>query len=156
MRHNKRALSPIIATILLIVITIAAALIIWSMLGTFSRSGATAGVEIISGSAILSPDGRSLVLKVAVKNSGSVLLTGGVSVTFPNGTAVYFKTDGTGFQTTNPNDKLPAGQTIEISAVATLNAASVGNVNSVIIKATYTDPNGKTIQDIKPVAVVQG
>jgi flagellin-like protein len=152
MRHNKRALSPIIATILLIVITIAAALIIWSMLGTFGRTGTSSGVSIVTASAVLQPDGKTLVLKVAVRNTGTTLLTGYIKVSFPDGTAVYFDSTGSALTNTQPNISLPAGQTIENTAPAIVSSAPT----SVTFTAYFTDPSGKVVQDIKAVNVEQG
>jgi flagellin-like protein len=152
MRHNKRALSPIIATILLIVITIAAALIIWSMLGTFGRTGTSSGVSIVTASAILQPDGQTLVLKVTVRNTGTTLLNGNVTANV-GGTTYYLLTTGSATTTASGNTiSFPAGQTIELTAA--IQPSSVPS--SVTFTARFADPSGKIAQDIKSVNVEQG
>jgi flagellin-like protein len=154
MRHNKRALSPIIATILLIVITIAAALIIWSMLGTFGRTSASSGVSIVTASAELQPDGRTLVLKIAVKNTGTTLLKGNVTASVGN-TTYYLLTTGSAITTTPAAGQIitfPAGQTIELTTSVPVTSAP----SSVTFTAKFADPSGKIVQDIKGVSVVQG
>jgi flagellin-like protein len=150
MIHNKRTLNPIIATILLIVITIAADLIIWSMLGSFGRTGTSSGVSIVTASAELQPDGQTLVLKVTVRNTGTTLLKGYVKADV-GGTTYYLSTDGTAY-TSASDMSLPAGQTIELTTSVTASPAP----SSVTFTAKFTDPSGKTVQDIKGVNVVQG
>jgi len=149
-RRNRRAISPIIATILLIVITIAGALIVWTMLAGFGNKGNTSGVSIVTADAQLQPDGKTVVLKVAVKNTGTTLLTGSMQVKFDNGTAIYLKTDGT-YQTGTATFSLYGGQTIQLATSAPIKVGSPPI--SVTFTASFTDPTGKVVVDIKGVQV---
>jgi flagellin-like protein len=152
---NKRALSPIIATILLIVITIAAALILWTMMSSFGRTGTSSGVSIITASAQLQPDGKTLVLKIAVRNTGTTLLQGNITVEIGNGNTYYFDSSGSQLSTTTPSGpiSIPAGQTIENTAYVTLTSSPP---QSVKFTAKFSDPSGKIVQDIKAVNVEMG
>jgi flagellin-like protein len=148
-RRNIRAISPIIATILLIVITIAGALIVWSMLGSFTGKSNVSGVSIVAASANLQPDGQTLVLKVSVKNTGTTLLTGNVTAKVGDVT-YYLLTNGT--PTTNtPATKisLSGGAVVELTVTVQSNPPP----SSVLFTAKFSDPSGKIVQDFEGVSV---
>jgi len=126
----------------------------WSTLGSFSRTGSSSGISIVTAYAILQPDGKTLVLKAAVKNTGTTLLTGYVKISFPNGTVVYFDSTSGALTYIQPSISLPSGQILMFGASATIKAGTTPS--SVTFTAYFTDPSGKAVQDVKAVNVEQG
>ena len=137
---NKKAISPLIATIILIAITIAGGLVVYALFtSTASVASAKAQVQIDSMDLVKTSTGT--VFTITVKNTGNK----------PLATAASSLTVSLGSETGNPFDMTPAtalqpGQSTSITLSSSAAAPDtltgtyvIGDSYLVSISATYSD-----------------
>ncbi|BBE42457.1 hypothetical protein NAS2_1068 [Conexivisphaera calida] len=124
-KHAHRAISPIIATIILIVITVVAGAFLYVYATGMMKSGATAQQVNIQSSSLVVPNGAGTTgyLTVTLQNPGTVAVSS-VDLTMFNGTPV---TGGTGWIGT-----IPPGGTASGSANVVIKTGQSSN------SATYS------------------
>jgi archaeal type IV pilus assembly protein PilA len=127
-RRNTRAISPVIATLLMIAIAVVASLVTYAwvmgyMNFTTEKTGKAIQIQSIS-----YPSAGGQTFTVYVQNVGDSDLT--LSSVFINGAAA------TGSWTPSA---LPKGSTASMPAVASVNSPVPAGVQSVTIKVTTTD-----------------
>jgi flagellin-like protein len=134
----RRALSPLIATIILIAITVAAGLMIYSMfLSTGSILGAKGQVSV-ENVKLVKDSGGTVTFAITIKNTGNKPVAA-------NGLTVKLAGQNVSVNITSP---LQPGQSISVVGDApNLSGGGyvIGNTYTVAISATFTD--GSTFSD---------
>jgi len=127
----RRAISPLIATIILIAITVAAGLMIYSMfLSTSSILGAKGQVSV-ENVKLVKDSGGSVTFAITIKNTGNKPVAA-------NGLSIKLAGQDVSVSLSNP---LQPGQSISAVTEAPQIQAGyvVGNTYTVAISATFTD-----------------
>lgn len=143
---KRRGISPIIATIVLIAIVLAAAFIVYAAIGRFSSPGTIVKLDIIAKEAYTSPDGSEAFFKIVLKNSGTVSVT----VTAINA-SLKDSTDQTKIAQLISNTlRVDAGRVVEFTGTVTPSAGAqfIGG-ESVKFEVKYKGPDGiiRTLTD---------
>ncbi len=132
---GRKGISPIVATVLLVLIAIAAGVVIWNM---FSKVSTARPIVALSAraDAVMSPDGDECAVSIMLHNDGNVVL---------NITQIDFEYAGKTWST-KPNRVLNPGATISLSY--TLSSSYFGTKfvdgETIKIKITYADAHGET------------
>jgi len=136
MKLGKRAISPLIATIILISICVAGGLLIYNVF--FSTTGtltAKGQVEVESMDLVKDTAGN-VVFSITIKNSGNKPVT-----------ELKVNLAGTEYSVTLPGGSLQPGQSVshvETSPTAPAGGFVAGNSYNVVIKATFSDGSSFT------------
>ncbi len=132
-----KAISPVIATILIIGITIAAVAGLWMLVQRNARTGSVVKLDVVSIQANAAPDAKSCSFVVTLRNSGNVPVTvSKVEVSIGSGNNVI-KT------TLSPqNIKISPGGTEDFTGEATSQNPVFTDGATAKITITYTGPDG--------------
>ena len=137
-----KGISPVVATLLLIGITIAAVVLVWGVMQKTARPGNVVKVEVIGIEATAAPDAKSCSFIVSLRNAGNVPVTiKSVTATVGSGTSAVTVT-------LKPQNYLMSpGSTQEFSGEGTSNNPIFTDGASVKITIKYVGPDGaeKTI-----------
>ena len=143
-RHQRRGISPIIATIILIALTIFGGVVVWSI---FSSSSGTAGaqVQLQDTGKQLTVSNNAATLVVNLKNTGNKPIKGLSNVTWDN-TNTRFRSSQSGDVngTYNPaptsgSPLLPGQQAVLTLSITSGTLPTVGKTYSFTITATASD-----------------
>ncbi len=74
MARRVRAISNVVATLILIMVAVAGGLIAWMFMTQFSKPRTVASLSIASASAVIPPDGSDLSVNIMLRNDGNVPL----------------------------------------------------------------------------------
>jgi len=137
-KTSKKAISPLLATIILIAITVVGGLVVYSV---FSSSAATAGSKplvTITSTQLVVTSGGTTTFSLTMKNDGSKPVTG-ITYTLQGCTGACtvpaLQFNGAAVSATNP---LGPGQTAAASGSPTA-TYTIGNSYSVTVTATFSD-----------------
>lgn len=139
----RKAVSPLLATIILIAITVAAGLVIYNLF--FSTSGvASQTVQIMPDIKVIRPGGTAsyALITISIKNTGSVAISGITVQWYPEGGTNLTSLSLTWDPSVNSTSPLSPGTSTSASTTITTNMPIVGKSYPFIIKATGT--NGAT------------
>jgi flagellin-like protein len=133
-----KAISPVVATILLIGITVAAVVGVWLLTQRSARTGSVVKVDVIGIQANAAPDAKSCSFVVDLRNSGNVPVTiKKVEVSVGTGTSTV-KT------TLDPQDlQLSPGSTAEFTGEGTSSNPVFTDGKTAKVTITYTGPDGQ-------------
>jgi len=133
-----RAISPVVATILLIGITVAAVVGVWLLTQRSARTGTVVKIDVVSIDAKAAPDGKACSFVVTIRNSGTMPVTiKKVEVSVGSGTSAVKKT-------LDPqNLKLSPSNTAEFTGEATSNNPVFTDGATAKVTITYTGPDGQ-------------
>jgi len=89
-RRLRRGISPIIATILLIVIAVAASFLVWNYISIAGRPRTVVKLDVVTVDAAIPPDGSEATISFTFKNSGTYRVTiDNVTVEYAGKSKVY-------------------------------------------------------------------
>ncbi len=139
MAGRVRAVSPVVAAMILILVAVVGGLMVWLFMGQFMRPRTIASLSVSGVTAVIPPDGTECSINLMVKNDGNVPL---------NITAVGFEYGGKAYNITI-NRLLSAGATTTLGF--TLKPGDFGVTSFVegkTIKVTvyYVDSQGNSYQ----------
>jgi flagellin-like protein len=142
-RFTSVGLSPLVAVILLVAITVAAAVVVsgvfFNLAGIAGRRP-TAVIDQIR--LVATTDGKG-TWGIVIKNTGDVPVTG-ISATFPDGCSpsITFKVGGNPVSSTNP---LNPGGTASGSGTTGAGACNIGTTYPVRITVTFADGSNQIL-----------
>ncbi len=131
----RKGISPVIATILMIIIAIAASFIVWHMVTAASKPRAVVKLDVVTADAAIPPSGSEASITLVMRNSGNVRLT------IDNITVSY---QGKTYTETLGRDIVPGG-TFQYGFTVTASGIGVAQfVDGDTLKLTinYHDPQG--------------
>ena len=133
--RNLKAISPLIATIILIAIAVAGGLLVYALFTSTTGVAATKGQVQIETMDLVKPTEGNVIFTITIKNVGSKPVTG-LTILLPNGTSVE-----PDFETIQP------GQSFAYRAEFTSAQfdAVVGNSYLVEVDAEYSDGSTSSI-----------
>jgi len=156
-KRVKRGVSPLLATIILIAITVAAGLVIYNLFFSTS-STVTQSLQIIADIDLIRPGGTAsyVVLTITVKNTGTLAISS-ISVSYvPEGSTTATSITLTWSPSISSTSPLSPGTTASASLVATTSTAGfstlpvVGKVYVFIISVTAVNSQTATFQQSAP------
>jgi flagellin-like protein/uncharacterized repeat protein (TIGR01451 family) len=124
---GRKAVSPLLATIILIAITVAAGLVIYNLF--FSTAGtASQTLQCMVDVDLIRPGGTAsyAIIAISVKNSGSVPITGITVQWIPEGQTTFQSLSLTWSPSISSSAPLNPGQTASASTTVTTNLPIVG------------------------------
>ncbi len=133
-----KAISPVVATILLIGITVAAVVGVWLLTQRSARTGTVVKIDVVGVEATAAPDAKACSFVVTIRNSGTATVTiKKVEVSVGTGTSTVKKT-------LDPQDvEISPGSTAEFTGEATSQNPVFTDGKTAKITITYTGPDGQ-------------
>jgi len=131
--RNLKAISPLIATIILVAIAVAGGLLVYALFTSTTGVAATKGQVQIETMDLVKPTEGDVIFTITIKNVGSKPVTG-LNILLPNGTSVEPE-----FETIQP------GQSFAYSAEFAPESFVVGNSYLVEVDAEYSDGSTSSI-----------
>ena len=128
-----KAISPVVATILLIGITVAAVVGVWMLTQKSARSGPLVKLDVVGAEAVASPDGRRCSFTVTVRNSGTVAV---------DQVVVRVEVGDQGGVLEPVNATIAPGTTIDFSGEGYSGTPFFNEGKTAKITITYTGPDG--------------
>lgn len=137
-RKRLKAISPVVATILLIGITVAAVVGVWMLTQRSARTGSVVKIDVVGVEATAAPDGKACSFVVTVRNSGTAPVTiKKVEIEVKSGQSTIK-------ETLDPQDfQVSPGSVAEFTGEATSNNPVFTDGKIAKISITYTGPDGK-------------
>ncbi|MEM1943854.1 MAG: archaellin/type IV pilin N-terminal domain-containing protein [Candidatus Caldarchaeum sp.] len=133
-RHRKSGLSPLVAVILLIAITVAAAVVVAGVFFNLSSIAGRRPTAIIDQVKLVATPGGAGTWAVVIKNTGDVRITGfSTPPTFPDGCSPAAAS-----WTWNPTTNINPGATAYGTGSATT-GCNLGTTYRIIITVTFQD-----------------
>ena len=139
MARRARAVSNVVATMILIMVAVAGGLIAWMFMTQFSKPRTVASLSIASATATIPPDGSIAAVNIMVRNDGNVPL---------NITTVSFEYAGKTYNETL-NRLLSAGAATTLGfklKPSDFNVAAFTEGKEIQITIYYKDPQGNVYQ----------
>ncbi len=132
-----KAISPVVASILIIGITIAAVAGLWMLVQRNARTGSVVKLDVISIQANAAPDGKSCSFVVTLRNSGNVPITvSKVEVSVGSGNSLVRTT------LSPQNAEISPGSTEDFTGEATSQRSVFTDGSTAKVTITYTGPDG--------------
>ncbi|NPA98531.1 MAG: hypothetical protein GXO43_04040 [Crenarchaeota archaeon] len=132
-----KAISPVVATILIIGITIAAVAGLWMLVQRNARTGSVVKLDVVSIQANAAPDAKSCSFVVTLRNSGNVPVTvTKIVVSAGSGNNVVNTT------LSPQNLRLSPGSTEDFTGVAKSQTPVFTDGSTAMIIVKYTGPDG--------------
>ena len=133
-----KAISPVVATILLIGITIAAVIGVWLLTQRSVRTGTVVKIDVVGIEATAAPDAKSCSFVVTIRNLGTTKVTiKEVTVSINTGVSTLKKT-------LKPQDiEIAPGNTAEFTGEMTSQNPVFVDGTVAKITITYTGPDGQ-------------
>lgn len=135
MAGRVRAVSPVVAAMILILVAVVGGLMVWMFMGQFMRPRTIASLSVSGVTAVIPPDGSELSINLMVKNDGNVPL---------NVTVVEFGYEGATYNVTL-NRLLSAGATTTLGFTlkpGDFGATSFVEGKTLRVTVYYRDPQG--------------